>query len=73
MFKLVKGFKIDSKEFSVRRCLSGSDEKLCLCEKGRLSILNDYMERIMNDENDGNQYVKEDTVRGLGDCVVQTR
>ena len=62
MFTLVKGLKIDSKE--VERCMRGSDEKLCFSEKERGKVCKDYMERIMNKENDWHRNVEGDAVEG---------
>ena len=47
MSRLVKGMKNDSKEVD-----RGSDGRLCFSEKERGKVSKDYMERIMNDEND---------------------
>ena len=52
MFRLVKGLRTDSKEVDVWRCMRGSDGKLCFCGKERGKVWKDYMERIMNEEND---------------------
>ena len=37
--------------------MRGSDEKLCLSEKERCKVWKDYIEWIMNDENDWNHTV----------------
>ena len=52
MFRLVKGLKTDNNEVNGRRCMRGSDEKLCFSEKERDKVWKNYMERIMNEEND---------------------
>ena len=52
MFRLIKGLKIDCKEVEGGRCMRGSDGKLCFSEKERGNVWKDYMERIMNEEND---------------------
>ena len=52
MFRLVKGLRIDSKEVEGGRCMRGSDGKLCFSEKERGKVWIDYMERILNEEND---------------------
>ena len=39
--------------------MSGCDGKLCFSEKGRGKVWEDYMERIMNEENDSDQNVEE--------------
>ena len=52
MFRLFRSLRVDSKEVEGGRCIRGSDEKLCFSENGRGKFWKDYMERIMNDEND---------------------
>ena len=52
MLRLVKGLKTDCKEVEGGRCMRESDGKLCFYEKERGKIWNDYMERIINDENE---------------------
>ena len=47
MFRVVIRLKINSKEVE-----GGSDGKLCFSEMERGRVQNDYMERIMNEEND---------------------
>ena len=49
--------------------MRGSDGKLCLSEKGRGKVWKDYMERIMNEENDWDHNVEEDAVEGPVVCV----
>ena len=48
--------------------MRGSDEKLCLREKERGKVWKDYMERIMNEENDLDHEVEGDAVEGLIVC-----
>ena len=48
--------------------MRGSDGKLCLCEKERGKFWKDYMERIMNEENDWDGNVEGYAV-GLVVCV----
>ena len=52
MFMLVKRLKTDSKDVDGGRCMGGSDVKLCFSERERCNVWKDYMERIMNEEND---------------------
>ena len=52
MLRLVKGLKTDSKEVEGGWCMRGCDGKLCFSEKERGKVWKDYMERIMNEEND---------------------
>ena len=47
MFRLVNGLKTCSKVVE-----GGSDGKMCFSEKERGKVWKNYMERIMNEEND---------------------
>ena len=47
----------------------GSDGKLCFSEKERGKFWKDYMERIMNEENDWDHNVEGDAVEGPVVCV----
>ena len=49
--------------------MRGSDEKLCFSEKERGKVWKDYMERIVNEENDWDQNVEGDAVEGPVVCV----
>ena len=49
--------------------MKGSDGKLCFCEKERDKARKDYMERIMNEENDWDYNVEGDEVEGPLVCV----
>ena len=49
--------------------MRGSDGKLCISEKERGKVWKDYMERIMNEENDWDRNVEEDAVEGPVVCV----
>ena len=49
--------------------MRGSDGKLCFSEKGRCKVWKDYMERIMNEENDWDHNVEGDEVEGPLVCV----
>ena len=69
MFRLVKGLKTDSKKVADGRCMRGSDGKLCFNEKERGKVLKDYIERIMNEENDCYHNVEGDAVEGPVVCV----
>ena len=69
MFMLVKGLKSDRKEVEGGRCVRGSDGKLCFSEKEKVKAWKDYMERIMNEENDWDQNVEGDAVEGPVFCV----
>ena len=64
MLRPVKGLKTDSKEVEDGRCMRGSDGKLCISEKERGKVWKDYMERIINDENDWDNNVEFDAVEG---------
>ena len=67
--RLVKGLKTDSKEAEGGRCMIGSDGKLSFSEKERGKVRKDYMEWIMNEENDCDQNVEGDAVEGSVVCV----
>ena len=69
MHRLVKILKTNSKEVEAGRNMRGSDEKLCFSEKVRGDVWKDYMERIMNEENDWDHNVEEDAVEGPVVCV----
>ena len=45
---LVKGLEIDCKGVEGRRCMRGSDGKLCFNDKEKYEVWMDYMEKIMN-------------------------
>ena len=66
MFTLVKGLKTDSKKLKVE---GGCDGKLCFCVKERRKVRQDYMEMIMNEENDWGHNVEGDAVEGPAVCV----
>ena len=44
--------------------MRGNDGKLCFTENGRGKIWKDYMERIMNEENDWDHNVEGDAAEG---------
>ena len=52
MLRPVKGLKTDTKEVEGGRCMRGSDGKLCFSDKEKGKARKDYMEGIMNEEND---------------------
>ena len=49
--------------------MRGRDGKLCFCEKERVKVWKDYMERIMNGENDCDCNVEVDAVEAPVVCV----
>ena len=49
--------------------MRGSDDGLCFSEKERGKVWKNYMERIMNEENDWDHNVEGDAVEGPGVCV----
>ena len=51
--------------------MSGSGEKLCFSEKERGKVWKDYMDRIMNEENNWDHNVEEDAVEGPVVCVSE--
>ena len=71
MFRLVLGLKTDRNEVEGGRCMRGSDGKMCFTEKERGKVWKDYMERIMNEENDWNRNVEGDAVEGPVACVCR--
>ena len=71
MLRLIKGLNTGSKEVEGGGCKRGSDGKLCLSEKGRGKVWNDYMEMIMNEENDWDHNVEGDAVEHTVLCVVE--
>ena len=64
MHRLVKGLKTVSEEVEGGRCIRQSDRKLCFSEKEKGKVWKDYMERIMNEENDWD-HNGEDAVESL--------
>ena len=48
----MKGLKIDRIEVEEGRHIGGSDKKLYFSEKEGDNVLKNYMERIMDEEND---------------------
>ena len=68
MPRLAKVLKTNSKEVEGGKCMRESDGKLCLSEKERGKVWKDYMETIMNEENDWNHNV-EDVVEDTRVCV----
>ena len=49
--------------------MRGSDGKLCFSEKERGKVWQDYMERIINEQNDWDHNVDGDAVEGPLVCV----
>ena len=69
MFRLVKGLNTDSKEVEGGGCMRGSDGRQSSCERERGKVWKDYMERIINDENDWDHNVEENAMKGPVVCV----
>ena len=63
MLRPLMRLKTDSKEGEGGRCMRGSDGRLCFSEKERGKVWKDYMEGIMNEENDWDHNVEWDTVQ----------
>ena len=61
MFRLVRRLKTGSKDIAGGRCMRGSDAKLCFSVKERGKVWKDYIQRILNEENDN---VVGDAVEG---------
>ena len=53
------------------RCMGGSDEKLCFSEKEIGKYWKDYMERIMNEENDWDCNMEGDLVEAPVVCMCR--
>ena len=70
MFRLVV-VVTDCKEVEGGRCMTGSDGKLCSSEKERGKVRKDYMERIINEENDWDHNVEGDAVECPVVCVCR--
>ena len=66
LFRLVTAIKIDSKEVEGGRCMRGSDGQLCFGKKETYKVWKDYIDRIMNEENDCDNNAEGDAA----DCVV---
>ena len=62
MFRLAKRLKTDTKEFEGGRCMRRSDGKLYFSEKESGKVWKDYMEGIMNEENDCDHNEEGDAV-----------
>ena len=60
--------KIDTKKVG-GRCMRVSDGKLCFSEKKRGKVWKDYLERIMNEENDRDHNVEGYAVKSPAVCV----
>ena len=71
MFRLVNGLKVDSNDVEGGRCMRGSNEKLCFSENERGKLWKDYMERIINEENDWDHNVEGGAVEGPVVCVCR--
>ena len=69
MFRLVKGLKTDSEEVEGGRCMRGSDGKLRFSVKEKGKVWMNYLERIMNEENEWDHNVEGDAVEGPVVCV----
>ena len=69
MFMQIKGLKTDNKEVEGGWWMRGSDGKLCFSGEDRAKVWKDYMERIMNEENDWDHNVVADAVEGPVVCV----
>ena len=53
--------------------MRGCDGKLCFSEKERDKVLKDYMERIINEENEWDCNVEGDVVEGSVVCKRERR
>ena len=64
MSGLVQGLKTDSKEVGGGRCMRGSDGELPFRALERGKVWKDYIERIINEENDWDHNVEGDAIEG---------
>ena len=71
VFKLVKSMKKDGKDVETGRCMRGSNRRLNFSEIDRGRVWKEYMERIMNEENEWDQNVQADLVEGPFERVSQ--
>ena len=71
VFKLVKSMKKDGKDVERGRCMRGSNGRLNFSEIDRGRVWKEYMERIMNEENEWDQNVQADLVEGPFERVSQ--
>ena len=55
------------------RCIRGSDEKVCFCEKESDEVWRDYMDGIMNEENEWDHRVEIDAVEGTEACASRAQ
>ena len=69
MFILVKQLKTGIREVVGGRCIRGSDVKQCFREKERGKVWKDYMEKIMNEDNDWEHNVEGYAVEDPVVCV----
>ena len=71
MFRLIICLNTDSKQVEGRRCLRGSDGKLCFCERERGKVWNNYMERIINKKDDWDHNVYAGAVECPVVCAIR--
>ena len=69
MFRPVIGLMTDSKEDEGGLCARGSDEKLFFSKNKGGKVWKDYVEQIMNKENDLDHNVEGDAVEGSVVCA----
>ena len=73
IFGLVTVLKVDSEEVDGGRCVRGRDGTLCFNAKDRGRACSVNIERIMNEENDWDHNVEEDTAQWPVDCVSRDK
>ena len=61
VFKLVKLMKKDRKDVEGGRCMRGSNGRLNFSEKDRGKVWKEHMERIVNEENEWDENVKDNS------------
>ena len=70
VFYFLRGMKKEGKDVEGGRCLRGGDGRLGFSEEDRVKIWKNYMEKIMNEENEWDCMVETDLVEGIVEKVA---
>ena len=70
-YKFMKTLKREGKDVRGGRCMKGRDGKLRFSEEDRGKIWKEYMEDLMNKENDWDQDVKSEVIEGPIERISQ--
>ena len=65
MFKIAKQALADSKDVSGNVCIRDKQGNLCIEEKERAAVWKEYMEKLMNEENEWDNRVEAGVTEGL--------